>query len=134
MTTPPVPPTPPRAQVLVIEDDADTLATVGRVLTMMGIDALPVATCEGARHAAATLGRPDLVIADSVLPDGDGVACAAEFKARLGCRTLIYSGHPQPAEVHGVDAWLMKSADLAVLRGAVQGLVDGYAARRPVTR
>jgi DNA-binding response OmpR family regulator len=116
---------------MVIEDDADTLAMLGRVLTLMGIDALPVATCEGARHAAATLGTPDLVIADSVFPDGDGVACAAEFKARYGCRTLIYSGHPQPDEADGVDAWLMKPADLAVLRGAVQGLVDGYAGRRP---
>jgi CheY-like chemotaxis protein len=91
---PPPPPPPPRAQVIVIEDDADTLAMVGRVLTLMQIDAMPVATCEAARHAATdTLGRPDLVIAYSALPDGDGVACATAMRARHGCRTLIFSGH-----------------------------------------
>jgi DNA-binding response OmpR family regulator len=127
--TPSLPP-PPRAQAVVIQDDADTLAAIGRVLTEMRIDALPVVSCQAARHAAATVGPPDLVIADARLTDGSGVDCASEMKARYGCRTLVYSGSPRPDAADGIDAWLLKPADLTALRDAVAELVDGYAGRR----
>src|SRR4051812_32326017 len=83
---------PPR--VIVLDDCPDTLSVMGRLLSMMGIDGVPAATCEAARYAATLVRDPDLVIADAALIDGDGVACAAELRARYGCATLILSGSP----------------------------------------
>jgi DNA-binding response OmpR family regulator len=109
---------PPR--VLVIEDDADTLALMAVVMSRLGIDSVPAA-CEAGRYAARQLGTPDLVICDANLPDGNGVDCAAELKRAHGCGTLIISGEGPPVRRDGglpagIDVWLTKPIQLDVLR------------------
>jgi DNA-binding response OmpR family regulator len=107
--------------VLVVEDDADTLALMAVAMSRMGIDSVPAATLEAGRYAARHLGTPDLVICDANLPDGNGVDCAAELKRAHGCGTLIISGEGPPVRRDGglpagIDVWLTKPIQLDVLR------------------
>jgi DNA-binding response OmpR family regulator len=108
-------------RVLVVEDHADTLVLMGRLLSAARADGVPVATCAAAREAARTLGRFEVVIADVTLPDGDGVALLAELKARFGCRTVAMSGYdaPEGGLPGGVDLWISKPVNLTELRQAI---------------
>jgi CheY-like chemotaxis protein len=111
----------PAPRVIVVEDHADTLVFMGRLLSMVRVDGVPVATCAAAREAARALGRFDVVIADVTLPDGDGLELLAEFKATYGCRTVALSGYDAPEEglPAGVDLWISKPVNVADLRHAV---------------
>jgi DNA-binding response OmpR family regulator len=118
-------------KVLVVEDHADTLVLLGKLLAKIAIDAIPTQDCATARSAAQRFGRFDLVIADHNLPDGNGVDLLAELKQQLGCTTIVVSGHPRPpgALPAGVDQWVPKPVDLAeltrVVRGAMRALPHG---------
>src|SRR3954469_3356809 len=118
-TPPSTPPSTPR--VIVVEDHADTLVLMGRLLSMVRVDGVPVATCAAAREAARTLGQFEVVIADVTLPDGDGVELLAELKEAYGCRTVAMSGYDAPEEglPPGVDLWIEKPVNLTELRQAV---------------
>ena len=109
------------ARVIVVEDHADTLVLMGRLLSSVRADGVPVATCAAAREAARTLGRFQVVIADVTLPDGDGLELLAELKAAYGCRTIAMSGYdaPEGGLPAGVDLWISKPVNLTELRRAV---------------
>jgi len=111
-------------RVLVVDDDPDTLVFLGKLLSQIPADAVPTASCATARYAIKTLGSFDIVIADMVLPDGDGAALAAEFQRDHGCRTVIISGHDEPHDglPEGVDLWVCKPVDLNRLKMAVVAL------------
>ena len=111
----------PAQRVLVVEDHPDTLVLMGRLLSMVRVDGVPVATCAAAREAARSMGRFDVVIADVTLPDGDGLELLGEFKSTYGCRTVALSGYDAPEEglPAGVDLWISKPVNLAELRQAV---------------
>jgi ATP-dependent Clp protease ATP-binding subunit ClpA/ActR/RegA family two-component response regulator len=64
--------------VLVVDDNADILGWMQRVLTGEGLRVLPAASVEEARKAVRGA-TPDLAVLDYVLPDGDGVALAIEL-------------------------------------------------------
>ena len=108
-------------RVIVVEDHADTLVLMGKLLTIVRADGVPVATCAAAREAARVLGRFEVAIADITLPDGDGVALLAELKAAYGCRTVAMSGYdaPEGGLPAGVDLWISKPVNLTELRRAV---------------
>jgi two-component system CitB family response regulator len=111
-------------RVLVVEDHPDTLAVMGKILSRIPADGIPVATCAAARDTAACV--PDLcvVIADLHLPDGDGLELLAELKARHGCATVVLSGTDAPTTgiPRWVDLWLTKPTTAQTLRRAVKSL------------
>jgi DNA-binding response OmpR family regulator len=104
-------------RVLVVEDHADTLVLLGKLLAKIPVDAIPTQDCAGARAAAQRFGGFDMVIADHSLPDGNGADLLAELKDQFGCATIVVSGHPAPvgALPAGVDQWVPKPVDLAAL-------------------
>jgi DNA-binding response OmpR family regulator len=108
-------------RVLVIEDDADALAFLGRLLSRIPVDGVPTPTCAAALDALETLGHFDVVIADAELPDGDGVAVAVQAKRAHGSATLIISGHdiPETGLPDGIDMWIVKPVDLVGLTTAI---------------
>jgi DNA-binding response OmpR family regulator len=112
-------------RVLVVEDHADTLVLLGKLLAKIAIDAIPTQDCATARSAVQRFGGFDLVIADHNLPDGNGADLVAGFKEQFDCRTVVVSGHPAPegALPTGVDEWVPKPVDLAALTRVVQGLM-----------
>jgi DNA-binding response OmpR family regulator len=111
-------------RVLVLEEHADTLVSLGRLLSAIPVDAIPTASCNAARYAAKTLGAFDVLIADAVLSDGDGVAVALELSRNYGCAVVIMSTFDPPAEglPDGIDLWLVKPILLPQLRSAIQTL------------
>jgi CheY-like chemotaxis protein len=113
-----------RPRVLVVEDHADTLAMMGRILAQVPVDAVPVASCAAARRAAATLGGVAMVIADLRLPDGDGTELLAELKRTYGCASVVLTGSPPPGEgvPAWVDLWLEKPTTADEIRRAVGAL------------
>src|SRR4051794_2451739 len=114
-------------RVLVVEDHADTLVVVGKLLLMIPADAIPAASCAAAHHAAATSGPFDVVIADMKLPDGDGIALAVALKRLHGTAVVIMSAFDPPTDgmPDGVDLWLPKPVRLRELRRAMQSLAKG---------
>ncbi|MDB4877274.1 MAG: Response regulator receiver domain [Gemmatimonadetes bacterium] len=111
-------------RVLVVEDNADTLVVLGKLLLMIPADAIPTASCDAAREAAATVGPFDVVIADVKLPDGDGIALAVALNRLYGSAVVIMSAFDPPAAgmPEGVDLWLPKPVRLPELRRAMQSL------------
>jgi DNA-binding response OmpR family regulator/signal transduction histidine kinase len=62
-------------RVLVVDDDASIRAICAEVLAGHGFTVLQAGDCAAAREAIRT-GRPELVVLDVQLPDGDGFALA----------------------------------------------------------
>lgn len=114
------------ARVIHLDDDARVLKAIARLLKTMGIKVVSVPSCAAAREAATQVSDPDLIIADRMLPDGDGVACAAELRARYGCATLVLSGSPEPVgPIEGIDRWMKKPGDGLAILDAVGALLAG---------
>jgi DNA-binding response OmpR family regulator len=112
--------------VLVLDDDADALGFIGKLLLKLPVDAIPTASCASARYAFKMLGPFAIFIADQTLPDGDGVALAAEMAAAYGCRTVVISGNDAPGGglPDGIDLWIVKPVDLIKLKAAVEQLAN----------
>ena len=111
-------------RVMVLDDHVDTLVALGRLLSKIPVDAIPVTTCAAARQAATALGPFDVLLTDLNIPDGDGLALAAELRAAHGCRVVVMSGRDQPDDglPDGIDAWLLKPVAIARLLDAVASL------------
>jgi DNA-binding response OmpR family regulator len=110
-------------RVLLVEDDADTLAMMCKLLERVPVANVSVGSCGEARCAART-GPFVVVISDAGLSDGDGVDLVRELKERYGCRTVVMSGYDAPDEgtPRGVDLWIAKPVDLMQLSRALQTL------------
>ncbi|MFZ5471694.1 MAG: response regulator, partial [Myxococcota bacterium] len=69
-----------QGRVLVVDDDEKVCAICLEVLVNLGFEAQAVATLEAARESMR-LHRPDVLLLDVVLPDGDGFSFMEELKA-----------------------------------------------------
>ncbi len=103
---------------LALEDEPD-LVCVGHALT----------AAEGL--AATRRLRPDIVLMDLQLPDGDGITTAATICAEdPDVRVLILTAHPSPAEITranaaGACAFLAKDGSLSEVLGSVRTATRG---------
>lgn len=102
--------------VLELEDDLEVVAELA----------------SGDRIVATALdARPDLALLDIDLPGTDGLAAAAELRARLpGCRVLILTGlaaadHVARARAAGVSGFLLKDGTADDLVDAVRRVARG---------
>ena len=144
--------------VLVIDDDADTRELYGLVLDVSGYRHVPGDSLQSAAELARRL-RPDVVLTDWILGDGDGLAlCAAlhrhgrtrripivaatgmtlspEIRARarqLGCETFL----TKPVDIDGLVRAISATLQIAQARSlrAAAVRLRRYAARvRVITR
>lgn len=125
---------PMRRRVLVVDDEADFLATYERLLRRQGYEVL-TATSRAA-GLAALAGEPlHLVISDLRLPDGDGLdVVRAARDAREPAPVLVVTGYPsdetrRAALAAGATTLLAKPFAAAVLLAAIRSIVDGAGAR-----
>lgn len=82
------------ALVLVVEDDEAARLTTGITLERAGYQVMEAGDCATARRLFAET-KPDIVLLDVLLPDGDGYSL---------CRELLAHGHDLPiAMVTGLD-------------------------------
>jgi len=101
------------ATVLLIEDDPIIGPTLRRTLAAAGNDALLAATAAEARSIAEER-RPDLVLLDLGLPDGDGVDLCRELRAQHpGATIVMLTARTEEVDVvigldAGADDYLLK--------------------------
>jgi DNA-binding NarL/FixJ family response regulator len=72
------------ASVLIVDDDPRFRRLAERLLTSVGLNVISQANSAGAGMAAARAIKPDAILLDVMLPDGDGLTIAREFVALPG--------------------------------------------------
>lgn len=112
--------------VLVVEDDADFRRLVTRMLEGWGHEVVEAGSVRDALRQAARR-RPDTVVTDVGLPDGDGFALARQLVAMpWDPRVIVISsdddaGNSAAAQRAGAVGFLCKDA---LFRVAIRQLVD----------
>lgn len=111
------------ARALIVDDDADVLEVVRRILERRGHEVLTAGTAE-AGLAAARGGGFDVVLVDVELPDRSGLVCARELGAAAGAPFVLMTGHAdaeleKDALLLGAKALLAKPFDAAALEAAL---------------
>ena len=81
----------PENRILLVEDEATSREILTEVLRGAGYDVHSVATASAAATCLQSIPYA-LLIADWVLPDGDGIHIA-DTAAQLGCKTMIVSSY-----------------------------------------
>jgi DNA-binding NarL/FixJ family response regulator len=100
--------------VLVVDDDALFRSLVRRMLLAEGLDVVGEAESVATAIAAAHALRPDAVLVDVGLPDGDGLSLARELTALpWHPRVVLTSTDPQAASdrdvrISGAGAFVPK--------------------------
>jgi DNA-binding response OmpR family regulator len=120
------------ARVLVVDDEADFLATYVRLLRRQGYEVTTVSS-RATALAAVARERPSLVISDLRLPDGDGLDVVRA--ARSGTNpspVIVVTGFPseeqrRAALAAGASAFLAKPFAAAGLLAAVRSSLTGTA-------
>jgi DNA-binding response OmpR family regulator len=113
----------PENRILLVEDEPTTREILTEVLRREGYNVDSVATA-GAAATCLTAIPYALVIADWVLPDGDGFD-VADAAAQLGSKTVVISGHFSElpggvAERHQLFAKPLSPAEIiAAVRGVI---------------
>lgn len=115
-------------RVLVVEDELDTAQTLALLLKAAGHDVQFAISATAARECASRF-RPEVVLVDLNLPDGDGCGLAGELKrdAALPVRIIAMTGYDtdqlrRRAMKSGCDGYLVKPVDLAALDRAIRRL------------
>jgi two-component system OmpR family response regulator len=117
------------ANLLVVDDDADTLELATMVLANAGHKVTPV---ERGLDALAEVAkdRPDLVLLDVVLPDMDGFAVARKLRTTIADSPpiLFFSALSSPEDQATGrslgEGYLVKPVRTATLIESVQKIVD----------
>jgi two-component system response regulator PrrA len=121
-------------RVLVVDDEADFLATYERLLRREGYEVVTV-TSRAAGLAALAGELPHLVISDLRLPDGDGLdVVRAARAARDPVPVIVITGYPsdetrRAAFAAGATTFLAKPFAAAVLLAAIRSSMNGTGAR-----
>jgi DNA-binding NtrC family response regulator len=113
--------------LLLVDDDPAVLKGLGDAFETLGYEVWREATGEGAVAAYATH-RPDVVLLDLWLPDGDGLGVLEQLR-RLDAAVIMLTGHGDvPTAVRamelGAENFLTKPVDLPHLAAAVARVLD----------
>jgi CheY-like chemotaxis protein len=129
----PVPQT-PSPLVLLVEDDRDSREMYALALAMAGFETAEASTVVEARAAAVEL-RPDVLVTDLTLPDGDGRQLCSELLADERTRSTIvialtgHSGHDEmaAATAAGCTKVLVKPCPPDTLASEIASAIAGRA-------
>lgn len=93
-----------KPRILVVEDEADIRRFVRMALEKEGMNVFETETAEDARLNAGSR-KPDLMIVDLGLPDGDGKALIREVRSWMSSPIVVLSAREQETEkVEALDA------------------------------
>jgi len=118
---------PPSPVVLLVEDEAGIRRFVRAALESEGCTVREAAALERGRIELASR-RPDLLVLDLGLPDGDGTALLAELRGWSGMPVLVLSARSDEADKvaaldAGADDYLAKPFGVAELLARVRALL-----------
>lgn len=134
MTAPASPDTSGHLQILVVEDDPESLQMMGALLSLWGHTPTLVAAGPAALSAIEKA-MPDIILLDLGLPGMDGFEVARTVRSRPGGGDTVlivavtaFRGdeHQRQAREAGFDKYLMKPVDIDTLRQVL-----AQAPRRP---
>lgn len=120
-----------KSLVLIVEDDRAQSYSLARILRHAGFHAFEVLNIQEAKKALQT--KPDIVIMDIRLPDGDGSVFCAEIKSdqsyqRIPVILISASLHPNldPGGpiASKADAFLVKPISAELLLETIRLLID----------
>jgi CheY-like chemotaxis protein len=122
----------PAALILVVDDDADTLAALQLLLSILGFK---VATARSAQEALKSVAkrRPDLIITDCEMPQMSGLALCRELRERdqtADIPIVLHTGRELPddsAELY--DSRIAKTAGADAILSIIRALLS----KRPAT-
>ena len=77
---------------LIVDDDVDALAGLGELVVREGFTTATAANLKQAREQMA-LQRPDVVLLDLILPDGDGMDLFQDVESRATTEVVLITGH-----------------------------------------
>jgi len=112
-------------RILIVEDHADTADVLAAFLHRLGYR-VTTAMCHAEATRLCEAERFDLLIADVVLPDGDGLHLLQVLRdVRPGARGIVLSAHHRPetiarAERIGFDDYLIKPAGIERIVEAIK--------------
>jgi two-component system nitrogen regulation response regulator NtrX len=100
---------PSKAHILIIDDDANTLASLARAFRLAGHEA---AVCDNAARALelAKAERFDLILSDVVMPGRDGISLLEDFKS-IGLATPVVMMSGQASIEMAVKATRLGASD-----------------------
>jgi DNA-binding response OmpR family regulator len=118
--------------VLVVEDNVDAQVITTSTLRHFGYDVMKAENLEEARQLARQQ-KPDVVVLDCHLPDGDGLELARIWSRDPGMKSVpiivltAFSARQdvEAALLAGADAFLVKPVPGAVLAASIDKLLDG---------
>ncbi|MBA3522884.1 MAG: sigma-54-dependent Fis family transcriptional regulator [Gemmatimonadales bacterium] len=125
----------PPSRILLIDDEAGIRFGVREFLGAHGYEVDEADSCRTA-EASFRQNRPDLVILDHVLPDGDALTLLPRLRAVDGSvPVVILTGHGSidlavRAVKEGAEQFLTKPVEMASLLVVLQRLIDGRRTRR----
>jgi CheY-like chemotaxis protein len=102
---------PAKTVVLLVEDDPDQLALAELRLTMAGYQVRSVDRAKALSRALREKARPDLLLLDVMLPDGDGFDILAKLRSRPEFATLPIVLLTVKAELANIRKGLALGAD-----------------------
>jgi DNA-binding NtrC family response regulator len=113
--------------VLLIDDDADVLRAIGDYFEKIGYEVYRAASGTEGLEAQARE-RPDVVLLDLFLPDGDGLAFLEQLR-RQDAAVVVLTGHGDIATAVramqlGAENFLTKPVDMTHLAAAVARVGD----------
>ena len=121
----------PRPIILIVDDDSMWHRLLGRLFTSHGYTLLTAASCASGIKMAK-MNKPDCVVLDFNLGDGDAATVCAALKAQSGRRPpiIIFSSDPG-AEACVVrdclaDKFILKNEPLEKLLSAVDELLAAH--------
>jgi two-component system, OmpR family, KDP operon response regulator KdpE len=124
-----------RARVLVVEDEADIRRFVRLALEAEGHEAFEA---DGVRRALIDVGtrRPDLVVLDLGLPDGDGVDFVREMRTWSTAPVIVLSARSAESDKiaaldAGADDYLVKPFGAGELMARVRAQLRRHAQQAP---
>ena len=111
-------------RILLVDDHADTLNILERLLTRCQFDVATADSVQGALKLAAGQ-KFDLLISDLGLPDGSGEEIMKEVKRLYGLRGIALSGFGAEEDIQasrnaGFEEHFVKPVDFPALQSAVK--------------
>ena|SRR5581483_8668215 len=113
-------------RILLVEDHPDTLNAMAKLLRFSGYQ---VSTAGSLSEAVALAdgGKPDLLVCDLTLPDGQGADVMREVCHRRQIPGIAVTGHCDGPELHaaeqaGFALRLIKPVELTVLLAAIENV------------